>query len=123
MSRLPHPAALEVRAVSRLLKALADETRLRLVVLLANGELCVCHLAEALKLSQPNISRHLGILRMSDVVETRRDGSWVYYRLAAQADSDCRRLLKGLVQSFGKRAVLRRDLARLVKSCGPEACR
>lgn len=115
--------ALDVRLVARFFKALADETRLRIVALLSHGELCVCHLEEALTLSQPNISRHLGILRMSDVVEARREGSWVYYRLAAQGDHDCQRLLKSLVHSFGKRAVLGRDLARLVKVRGPGACR
>jgi ArsR family transcriptional regulator, arsenate/arsenite/antimonite-responsive transcriptional repressor len=116
-------AALDVRTVSRLFKALADETRLRIVALLSHGELCVCHLEEALKLSQPNISRHLGILRLSEVVEARREGSWVHYRLAPQADPDCERQLQTLVQSFSKREVLRKDFARLVRARGPEACR
>jgi ArsR family transcriptional regulator len=52
--------ALDVRSVSRLFKALADETRLRIVALLSHAELCVCHLADALAISQPNVSRHLG---------------------------------------------------------------
>jgi ArsR family transcriptional regulator len=115
--------ALDVRLVTRLFKALADETRLRIVALLSHGELCVCHLEGALKLSQPNISRHLAILRMAGVVEARREGSWVHYTLASQADADCERQLQTLVQSFSKRDVLRKDLARLVKVRGPEACR
>src|SRR5262249_29304601 len=68
-------AALDVRSVSRLFKALGDPTRLRIIALLSHGELCVCHLEEALRLSQPNISRHLAILRMSGVLESRREGS------------------------------------------------
>ena len=52
-------AALDVRSFSRLFKALGDETRLRIVALLSHGELCVCHVEEALRLSQPKVSRHL----------------------------------------------------------------
>ena len=115
-------AAVDVRAFSRLFKALGDETRLRIVALLSHGELCVCHLEEALGLSQPKVSRHLAILRMTGVVEHRREGSWVYYKLAPQADRDCDHQLRSLVKTFSKRAVLRRDLERLVKVRGPLAC-
>ncbi|MBT3379571.1 MAG: metalloregulator ArsR/SmtB family transcription factor [Lentisphaerae bacterium] len=67
-----------------LLKALAEPTRLRLVVLLAlNGETCVCKLAEALEAPQFRISRHLGIMRDRGVVEARREGTWMHYRLVA----------------------------------------
>ena len=116
-------AALNVRPFSRLFKALADETRLRIVALLAHGELCVCHLEEALQLSQPKVSRHLATLRAADVVEDRRDGTWVYYRLLRQSDADCERQLRSLAKTFAKRGVLRRDLERLVKVRGPESCK
>ena len=116
-------AALDVRSFSRLFKALGDETRLRIVALLAHGELCVCHLEEALRVSQPKVSRHLAILRAAGVVEDRRDGSWVYYRLLKQPDAECERQLRGLVRTFEKRTVLRRDLERLVKVRGPGACK
>lgn len=75
----------DVRPLSKLFRALGDETRLRIVALLAHGELCVCHLESALQLSQPNASRQLGILKMAGVVDSRRDGTWVYNRLAEQA--------------------------------------
>jgi ArsR family transcriptional regulator len=114
---------LDVRSFSRLFKALADETRLRIVALLSHGELCVCHLEEALSLAQPNVSRHLGILRMAGVVEHRREGSWIYYRLASQDDAGCQQQLKTLMRTFGKRSVLRKDLERLVKVRGPQSCR
>ena len=116
-------AALDVRSFSRLFKALGDETRLRIVALLSHGELCVCHLEAALGLAQPTVSRHLGILRTAAVVTHRREGSWVYYRLAPQADADCQAQLKALMRTFGKRSVLRKDLARLVQVRGPESCR
>ena len=116
-------AGLDVRSFSRLFKALADETRLRIVALLSHGELCVCHLEEALELSQPKVSRHLATLRAAGVVEDRRDGSWVHYRLLRQPDEDCERQLRGLVKTFAQRGVLRRDLERLVKLRGPESCK
>lgn len=121
--RMSAAEALEVQPASRLLKALGDETRLRLVALLSHGELCVCHLESALELNQPTVSRHLAVLRGAGAVETRREGSWVYYRLAPQADALCRALLDALVSSFASRAVLRRDVERLQKSMGPNACR
>jgi len=95
----------------------------RIVALLGHGELCVCHLEEALGVSQPKVSRHLGVLRMAGVVEDRRAGSWVYYKLARQADAACEDQLKALVRTFGQRSVLRKDLQRLVKLRGPESCK
>jgi ArsR family transcriptional regulator, arsenate/arsenite/antimonite-responsive transcriptional repressor len=115
--------ALDVRSLSRLFKALADETRLRIVAMLSHGELCVCHLEEALRLSQPKVSRHLATLRSAGVVDHRREGTWVYYRLIRQPEPDCERQLQGLVRTFAKRGVLRKDLERLVKVRGPESCR
>jgi ArsR family transcriptional regulator len=109
--------------VSRLFKALGDETRLRIVALLSHGELCVCHLERALGLSQPNVSRQLGILRAAGVVADRRQGNWVYYRLLAQENADADRQLQALVQQFGKRDLLRRDVEMLLKNRGPGACR
>ncbi|MNN75244.1 HTH-type transcriptional repressor AseR [compost metagenome] len=63
-------------------KCLADETRARMTLLIAReGELCVCELTAALEESQPKISRHLALLRSCGVLEDRRQGQWVYYRL------------------------------------------
>jgi len=114
--------AMDVRHVSRFFRALGDETRLRIVALLSHGELCVCHLQEALSLSQPNISRQLGVLRAAGIVQDRREGTWVYYRLLPQEDEDRERHLRALAQSFAKRDVLRRDVEKLLKICGPGAC-
>lgn len=116
-------SALDVAPMSRLFKALGDDSRLRIVALLAHGELCVCHVEEALKLSQPNVSRQLSVLRNAGVVESRRNGTWVSYRLARQRSPECIQLLKTLVDSFAKRAVLKRDLERLVRTRGPNSCK
>jgi ArsR family transcriptional regulator len=118
MSALP-----DVRPVSQLFKALGDETRLRIVALLAHRELCVCHIQETLGLSQPNVSRQLGVLRAAGVVAARREGSWVYYRVAIQQDPDRGRQLRALIRGYAKRDVLRRDVEKLLRIRGPGACR
>ena len=110
---------LEVRPLSRLFRALGDETRLRIVALLAHGELCVCHLEAALGLNQSNASRQLGILKASGIVDSRRDGTWVYYRIVAQDHDTVGRALAVLTKAFGAERALARDHARLVRSCGP----
>jgi ArsR family transcriptional regulator, arsenate/arsenite/antimonite-responsive transcriptional repressor len=109
--------------MTQLFKALGDETRLRIVALLSHGELCVCHVHAALELSQPNASRQLGILRTAGVVDSRRKGNWIYYRIVEQQDADRRRLLKSIMAGFAKRDVLRRDVERLVQVRGPDVCR
>jgi len=109
--------------MSRLFKSLGDDVRLRIVALLTHGELCVCHIEEALGLTQTNTSRHLGILRAAGVVAHQRRDKWVYYRMQPQADPDCARLLAALVSSFAKKDVLRKDVERLVKAKGPGACK
>lgn len=115
-------AALDVAPLTRLLKALSDPTRLRMVALLAHGELCVCHLEAALRLTQSTTSRQLAVLRAAGVVTARRDGSWVYYRLAPQADALARSQLRALTSSFAKQQVLKDDVARLLQARGPGAC-
>ncbi len=115
-------ADLGVRELTRLFRALGDETRLRIVALLAHGELCVCHIVTALDLSQPNASRQLGILRMNGVVDARRDGTWVYYRIADQEHAAVETMLDTLTRAFGAESAIRADHAKLRKSCGPGAC-
>ena len=109
----------EVRPLTKLFRALGDETRLRIIALLSHGELCVCHIEAALELSQPNVSRQLGVLRAAGVVDARRDGSWMYYALAPQQHDDVKVMLDRLVAVFGAERAIRADHAKLRKSCGP----
>jgi ArsR family transcriptional regulator len=109
-------------ASARLLKALADPVRLRLLNLLAGGrEVCVCHLHEALGLPQPTVSRHLAYLRKTGLVAGRKEGLWVYYRLAKPAGELHRALLECV--PLADREEFRRDvdqLGRLTSCCdGP----
>ena len=114
-------AQIDVRPLTRLFKALADETRVRVVALLAHGELCVCHIEAVLALPQPTVSRHLAVLRNAGVVEMRRDGLWVLYRLAKQTDADCERQVRALAAAFASYETLRTDLDRLRRLRGPDA--
>jgi ArsR family transcriptional regulator, arsenate/arsenite/antimonite-responsive transcriptional repressor len=113
---------LDVRPLTRLFRALGDETRLRIVALLAHGELCVCHIEAALDLNQSTASRHLGILRASGVVDCRREGTWVYYRITEQHHATVARALDVLTAAFGAERTLRSEHAKLRRSCGPSAC-
>jgi ArsR family transcriptional regulator len=113
---------LDVQPISRLFRALADQTRLRIIAILSHGELCVCHIQELLKLPQPNVSRQLGVLRSAGLVDGRREGTWVHYRLRAQEDPDCERQLRSLTAAYSKNAALRRQIRRALKAKGPTQC-
>ena len=113
----------DVRPLTRAFRALGDETRIRIVALLSHGELCVCHLESALGIGQPNCSRHLGILKAAGIVDSRRDGTWVYYRISDQEHASVKSILDVLARTFGAERALRADHARLKKSCGPDACK
>ena len=67
---------------SRLLKALAHETRLKMLRLLSRREMCVCELTVALNLTQPTASHHLNILENIRLIKYRKEGKWVFYRIA-----------------------------------------
>ena len=110
-------------ALSKLFRALGDETRVRIVALLAHGELCVCHLEAALELPQPTVSRHLAVLRAAGIVDGRRDGTWMYYALSAQEHAQVQRVMTAVAAMFTEERALRADHARLRKSCGPGACK
>ena len=113
----------DVRPLTRVFRALGDETRVRIVALLVHGELCVCHLEEALGLSQPNASRQLGILKNAGVLDSRRDGTWVYYRISEQEHASVTAVLDVLSTTFGAARALRVDHTRLKKTCGPAAAK
>jgi len=111
-------ARMVVGPLSAMLRALADDTRLRIVALLRHGDLCVCHIHAALALSQPHVSRHLAVLRAAGVVEARRKGSWVHYRLAAQAVGPRQRVLRALLRALPA-GLARSDVDRLRRTRGP----
>ena len=93
--------------------ALADATRLRILGVLADGEVCVGHIHQALRLPQPTVSRHLAHLRRAGLVRTRRDGLWVHYRLAQVTDPIARAALSAAIHAIGHAPATRTDQARL----------
>lgn len=95
-------------------RSLGDGTRLRCLMLLqAEGELCVCELTHALDLPQPRISRHLGHLRAASVVQDRRDGYWVHYRLHPELPEWARAVLADTAAGLGHREPWSADIRRL----------
>lgn len=97
-------------------RALADPTRLRIIGLLAGGEVCVCHIYDALRIPQSRASRHLAYLRRAGLVQTRRDGLWVHYRLAEPADPSVTTVLNAALHTLGHASTTRADHERLRKS-------
>ncbi len=95
-----------------LFKALSDETRLRLIVLLAKREHCVCELTEILSLPQPRVSSHLAKLKALGVVRSRRESQFIHYSLALE-DEAVRRVVAVLRQQAHHYGVLREDDARV----------
>jgi len=105
-------------AMERLFQALGDATRLRILGLLLTGEVCVCHIHESLRIPQPKASRHLAYLRRAGLVETRRAGLWVYYRLTATRDPMVSTIRQAVTHTLGHLETVRRDAERLQKKTG-----
>jgi ArsR family transcriptional regulator len=97
-----------------LFRALSDPTRLRLLLLLAaEGELCVCELTHALAVSQPKISRHLAMLREAGIVIDRREGLWIHYRLSPKSPTWVRKILETTARANASVEPYVRDRKRL----------
>lgn len=87
-----------MRDIALFFAALSDQTRLRLLSLMRDREICVCYLQEVLKTNQPKISRHLAYLRKAGLVEGRRDGKWTHYRLKKQRNGLDKVLTQALIR-------------------------
>lgn len=85
-----------MKTTARMFKALSDETRLRILCLLLEGELCVCDIMAVLQLPQSTVSRHLAYLKNAGWVDDRRCGVWMYYSIADSGNE----LQKGLLANL-----------------------
>jgi ArsR family transcriptional regulator, arsenate/arsenite/antimonite-responsive transcriptional repressor len=103
--------------IEDLFKALADRTRLRLISLLGDSEVCVCFLVEILRTSQPKISRHLAYLRRAGVVAARREGKWMHYRLTEPPDEHAARIFREVRVALVEHPDLQHDRERLARIC------
>jgi len=110
----PNPARF---TMDRFFQALGDSTRLRLLNLMGEQELCVCYFVEILDQPQPKISRHLAYLRRAGVVESRREGKWMHYRIAPPPDAGAAQLLRQTLACLKQDRAMQADRARLGKAC------
>ncbi len=103
-----------MREVLDITKALADGNRLRVLTALAGGELCVCQIVELLELAPSTVSKHMSILRQARLVDDRKDGRWVYYRLPGrEAPGAVREALAWVRRGLARSPQTRRDALRL----------
>jgi ArsR family transcriptional regulator len=92
---------------------------LRLLNLLGDQEVCVCYLVEVLRETQPNVSRHLAVLRKARLIEARREGKWMHYRIANPKDKQLGKLLTDIRTWLPMDSEMRKERSRLVKyGCG-----
>jgi ArsR family transcriptional regulator len=99
-------------------QCLCDATRLRILAVLAEGPLCVCHFQDVLGEPQVKISKHLGYLKARGMVEARREGNWMIYRLPERPSRELKANLACLQDCAREHPVFRRDAERLRKSRG-----
>jgi ArsR family transcriptional regulator len=100
-----------MRDLSMFFAALADENRLRLLYLMKEGEICVCYLQGVLQTNQPKISRHLAYLKRAGLVEARRDGKWMHYRLKKLENGE-EKILSETLQRLEKEPPIKKDAKR-----------
>ncbi|MBW4037364.1 MAG: metalloregulator ArsR/SmtB family transcription factor [Acidobacteria bacterium] len=98
-------------------QALADQTRLRLLNLMGDKEICVCYFVEILDQLQPKISRHLAYLRRAGIVEPRRDGKWMHYRILMPQHAGAAIILQQTLASLKDERVMQSDTKKLLKAC------
>jgi ArsR family transcriptional regulator len=102
--------------------ALADRTRLRLLNLLRDGEVCVCFFAETLGANNPKISRHLAYLKRASLVSVRRDGKWMHYSLQKPTDKNAAEIFAATMKMLESDKEMKDDRKRLLNfCCSPDA--
>lgn len=103
--------------LEELFQALGDRTRVRLLNLMADGEVCVCFFVEVLDEPQPKISRHLAYLRTAGLVSARREGKWANYAITPPEHPTLRAALEGVLAALREDRELQRDRAALARAC------
>ena len=101
----------------RFFQALGDKTRLRLINLMGDQEICVCYFVEVLGCPQSKISRHLAYLRSAGIVGARRDGKWIHYRIVMPPHSGAAQILRETLAMLEEEKAMQSDRLRLAKVC------
>jgi ArsR family transcriptional regulator, arsenate/arsenite/antimonite-responsive transcriptional repressor len=107
-----------IEHLESVLKALADKTRLRILALLGNNEVCVCHIHDTLRLPQPTVSRHLAYLRRAGLVDVRRDRVWMHYQVSRSLDPVVQNIVKAAVDALGQVPTTSQDRKHFQRSFG-----
>ncbi len=103
--------------LERFFQALGDGTRLRLLHLMGEQEICVCYFVEVLRQPQPKISRHLAYLRSAGIVAARREGRWMHYRCVTPPHAGAQRILLATLAALEQEPSMQADRRRLAKAC------
>jgi ArsR family transcriptional regulator len=103
--------------LERFFQALGDKTRLRLLNLMGDQEICVCYFVQILGSPQPKISRHLAYLRSAGIVAVRRDGKWMHYRIVMPPHIGAAQILRQTLAAMQEEKPMQADRARLTKAC------
>ena len=105
--------SVEMRKTLNITKAVADETRVRALMMLEGGELCVCQIIEVLGLAPSTISKHMSILKQAELVESRKQGRWIYYSLAEETDKKAGAIIAWLAASLKGDKIVQNDRKKL----------
>lgn len=97
--------------------ALADRTRLRLLNLMRDGEVCVCFFAETIATNNPKISRHLAYLKRANLVSGRRDGKWMHYQISEPDSEKAKEVFQGIMEMLKNDKEMQLDRERLANMC------
>jgi ArsR family transcriptional regulator, arsenate/arsenite/antimonite-responsive transcriptional repressor len=103
--------------MERFFQALGDNTRLRLLNLMGDQEICVCYFVEILDQLQPKISRHLAYLRSAGIVAARREGKWMHYRITTPPHDGAAQILRQTLDWLKEDKAMQADRARLSRAC------
>jgi ArsR family transcriptional regulator, arsenate/arsenite/antimonite-responsive transcriptional repressor len=110
-------ATKKVYNTERFFQALGDNTRLRLLNLMGEQEVCVCYFVEILGAPQPKISRHLAYLRSAGIVEARREGKWMHYRIVMPPHIGAAQVLRQTLDWLKEEKAMQADRTKLTKAC------
>ena len=115
-----------MRELLAITNAVADKSRVRALMALTRGQLCVCQIAELLQLAPSTVSKHLSILRQGGLVESQKKGRWIYYSIPNQPDDSVRKSLEWIRGALQKDSGIIEDVKRLkiiLKEDPEELCR
>src|SRR3954468_13652559 len=116
-TRVTAKASKPLEKVEDLMQALADSTRLRLLSMMRDQEICVCYFTAVLDAPQPTVSRHLSYLRSKGLVEARREGKWMHYRLGKPAEKALSQALNKILEAAAEDPQIQADNKRLKSAC------